>query len=156
MLNIQRALAWDWHVFTTARVYGLIFSPALTQSLPSLAFFLPAKPLEPIALAYLRHIMACLCQRIGLAGGRAEEAESREGERCRVQLRIEGMPWASGASALLDWREVPLHEAAFRACWLEECFEGQLTHLLRDSFEMEVFFNPWNSSEVTQVERCFH
>lgn len=37
-----------------------------------------------------------------LGRGRAEEAESREGERCRVQLRIEGLPWASGASALLD------------------------------------------------------
>lgn len=76
-------------------------------------FFLTAKPLEPIAVAYSRRIMACRCQTMGLAGARQKQW-SREGVNAarRVQLRTEAPPWASGGSALLDWREAPLHSAA--------------------------------------------
>lgn len=38
----------------------------------------------------------------GLGRGRAEETESKQGRCRRVQLRLEGLLWASGASALLD------------------------------------------------------
>lgn len=78
------------------------FLPRAHTAVAFLGFFSSCEATGAYSLGLLTSYNGLPMPEDRLGRGRAEEAESREGERCRVQLRIEGLPWASGASALLD------------------------------------------------------